>query len=74
MTLYDTQCNVSHKATSITKTQSYHESIGHSTFVVVVGWEICAAEEVGEEGEEGLEKEIVAFWQEVGKDFSSFYF
>lgn len=40
------------------------------SFVEVVGWEICAAEEVGEEGEEGLEKEIVAFWQEVGKDFS----
>lgn len=44
------------------------------SFVEVVGWEICAAEEVGEEGEEGLEKEIVAFWQEVGKDFSSFYY
>lgn len=44
------------------------------SFVVVVGWEICAAEEVGEVGEEGLEKEIVVFWQEVGKDFSSFYY
>lgn len=35
------------------------------SFVVVVGWEICAAEE--EEGEvaaEGLEKETFAFWQE----------
>jgi hypothetical protein len=57
------------------KTQSYHESPGHSTFVVVVGWEICAAEE--EEGEvaaEGLEKETFAFWQEGERDFSSFYY
>lgn len=45
------------------------------SFVVVVGWEICAAEE--EEGEvaaEGLEKETFAFWQEGERDFSSFYY
>lgn len=45
------------------------------SFVVVVGWEISAAEE--EEGEveeeEELEKEIFAFWLVVGRDFSSFY-
>lgn len=43
------------------------------SFVVVVGWEICAAEEEGGEGEEELEKEIVAFWLVVERDFSSFY-
>lgn len=37
------------------------------SFVVVVVWETCAAEE------EEREKENVAFWQVEGRDFSSVY-
>ena len=67
------QCYHTHNTTSTVKTQSHHESLGHSTFVGVVGWEICAVEEEGEEEEEELEKEIFAFWLVVGRGFSSFY-
>ena len=44
------------------------------SFVLVVRWEIYTTEEEkGEKEEEGLEKETVAFWQELGRDFSFYY-
>ena len=56
---------------SITEIQSCsHEHARASfinTFVVVVVWETCV-DEVEEQ-----EKENVAFWREVGRDFSSVY-